>query len=77
MKNGLNISGPFIGWIVHILVWTFFSGGAYFMLKDHDKRLEKIESNYVLKSDWKDSTRAIWERISDRSRPRSADTDSH
>ena len=47
------------------------------MLKDHDKRLEKIESNYVLKSDWKDSTRAIWERISDRRRPRSADTDSH
>lgn len=65
MKNGLNISGPFIGWIVHILVWTFFSGGAYFMLKNHEIRLEKIEDNYVLKSDWKESNRSIWERLRD------------
>ena len=35
------------------------------MLKNHEIRLEKIEDNYVLKSDWKESNRSIWERLRD------------
>lgn len=47
------------------------------MLKNHEVRLGKIEENYVVKSDWKDSNRTIWERIRERRASRSADTDSH
>ena len=57
-------------WLIHFLVWTFLAGGAYFMLKDHEKRISKIESKvddfsekYVLKNDWKESNKNIWERL--------------
>lgn len=31
-------------WFVQGAVMAFSAGGAYFMLKDHDKRIEKVEN---------------------------------
>ena len=58
------------GWLIHFAVWTFLAGGAYFMLKDHEKRITRAENrqddfvkDYVLKADYKESVRNIWERL--------------
>ena len=56
----------FVEWTIQLIFFAFFSGGAYFMLKDHERRLGKLEEkaeNFVLKEDFKGSIKSIWEAI--------------
>ena len=55
-----------IGWMIHVVVWVFMSGGAYFMLRNHEERLKNHEDKMEKKlskedfENWKREYR--WQR---------------
>ena len=58
--------GKFIEWTIQIVILAFYAGTAFFTLKNHETRLirlEEREERHVLKEDFENRIKSIWEAI--------------